>query len=61
MRVATFIGVLAIAGFCCLTAGASGEEAKIRVGAIDAVLTMPPDVEKPAGRAADRGLRIDRP
>ena len=47
MRVATFIGVLAIAGFCCLTAGASGEEAKIRVGNIDAVLTMPADVERP--------------
>ena len=29
------------------TAGASAEESEIRVGAIDAVLTTPPDVERP--------------
>jgi len=30
-----------------MTANASAEESKIRVGAIDAVLTIPPDVERP--------------
>ncbi len=32
---------------CGMAASASAEEAKIRVGAIDAVLTIPPDVERP--------------
>jgi uncharacterized protein len=47
MRVRTLIGALAVAGLCGMTASASGEEAKIRVGNIDAVLTTPPDVEHP--------------
>ena len=41
------IGALAILGLCGAMAGAGAEETKIRVGAIDAVLTTPPDVEKP--------------
>jgi len=32
---------------CGLTANAASEESKIRVGAIDAFLTVPPDVERP--------------
>ena len=40
---------------------ASAEETKIRVGAIDAVLTVPPDVERPACCTPDRRLRTDRP
>ncbi len=45
MRIRMVIAALAVVGFC--GAGASGEETKIRVGNIDAVLTMPPDVEHP--------------
>jgi alpha-beta hydrolase superfamily lysophospholipase len=41
------IGALVILGLCAAMASARAEEAKIRVGAIDAVLTTPPDVEKP--------------
>ncbi|HZE54993.1 MAG TPA: hypothetical protein VE111_17210 [Bradyrhizobium sp.] len=47
MRARRLIGALAILGFCGAMAGASGEEARIRNGNIDAVLTMPPDVERP--------------
>src|SRR6202051_1720570 len=47
MRARTVIGVLAILSLCGVTASARAEEAKIRVGAIDAVLTTPPDVERP--------------
>jgi uncharacterized protein len=47
MRLRMLIGALAIVGFSGAMAGASGEEAKIRVGNIDAVLTTPPDVEHP--------------
>ena len=47
MRVRIVIGALAILGFCGAIASARAEEAKIRVGAIDAVLTTPPDVERP--------------
>ena len=47
MRVRTLIGALAIVGFCGATPSASGEETRIRVGNIDAVLTTPPDVERP--------------
>jgi pimeloyl-ACP methyl ester carboxylesterase len=47
MRVRTLIGAFAVVSLCCMTASASGEEAKIRVGNIDAVLTTPPDVEHP--------------
>lgn len=41
------IGALAIVGLCAAMAGASAEETQIRVGNIDAVLTTPPDVERP--------------
>src|SRR5271169_3091815 len=47
MRVQALIGALAIAGFCGATTGARGEETKIRIGNIDAVLTTPADVERP--------------
>jgi uncharacterized protein len=47
MRVRTLIGALAIVSFCGATPGFCGEERKIRVGNIDAVLTTPPDVERP--------------
>jgi hypothetical protein len=43
----TFIGALAIVGLCAAMASASAEETQIRVGNIDAVLTTPPDVERP--------------
>lgn len=47
MRARTLLGALAIiVSFGAMT-GASGEEAKIRIGNIDAVLTTPPDVERP--------------
>jgi pimeloyl-ACP methyl ester carboxylesterase len=45
--IAALIGALAMPGLCAAMASARAEEAKIRVGAIDAVLTTPPDVEKP--------------
>jgi hypothetical protein len=61
MRVRTVIGAIAILGLAGMTASALAEESRIRVGAIDAVLTIPFDVERPAGCAADRGLRIYRP
>src|ERR1700692_412641 len=47
MRARTIIGALAVLGLCGVIAGARAEETKIRVGAIDAVLTTPPDVERP--------------
>ena len=47
MRARTIIGALALLGLLGIAAGASAEETKIRVGAIDAVLTTPPDVERP--------------
>jgi alpha-beta hydrolase superfamily lysophospholipase len=43
----TLIRALAIVGFCAAIASASGEETHIRIGNIDAVLTTPPDVERP--------------
>src|SRR6185312_6253360 len=43
----TFICALALLGLFGMTATASAEETKIRVGFIDAVLTVPPDVERP--------------
>ena len=43
----TLIGALAIVGLWATMASASGEETQIRVGNIDAVLTTPPDVERP--------------
>jgi uncharacterized protein len=47
MRAWIVIGALAVLGLCEVMASAHGEETKIRVGAIDAVLTTPPDVERP--------------
>jgi uncharacterized protein len=47
MRARTVIGVLALLSLCGVMASARAEETKIRVGAIDAVLTTPPDVERP--------------
>ena len=44
MRVPRILGLLAM---LCLMAGASAEESRIRVGAIDAVLTTPPNVDHP--------------
>jgi pimeloyl-ACP methyl ester carboxylesterase len=47
MRVCTLIRALAILGFFGAMTSASAEETSIRVGAIDAVLATPPDVERP--------------
>jgi uncharacterized protein len=47
MRIRTIIHALALFGFSSVIASASAEEAKIRVGAIDAVLAVPADVEQP--------------
>jgi len=47
MRTRTLIGALAILGLSGLAMTASADETKIRVGFIDAVLTVPPDVERP--------------
>jgi uncharacterized protein len=48
MRARTFIWALALLlGLFGMTATASAEETKTRVGFIDAVLTAPPDVERP--------------
>jgi uncharacterized protein len=47
MRARLIFGAIAIAGVLALPPRASAEETKIRVGAIDAVLTTPADVDKP--------------
>src|ERR1700728_3905306 len=47
MRARAFLCALAFFGVSGIAVGASGEESKIRVGAIDAVLTVPADVERP--------------
>jgi pimeloyl-ACP methyl ester carboxylesterase len=47
MRARDLIGALAILGLSGMTATASADESKIRVGLIEAVLTVPPDVERP--------------
>ncbi|WP_213775600.1 alpha/beta fold hydrolase [Bradyrhizobium sp. dw_78] len=47
MRVRTIALVLAAFGLSVMAIGASATESQIRVGAIDAVLTTPPDVERP--------------
>src|SRR5580698_1632102 len=47
MRAWTLIPALAILSLCGLVLNASADESKIRVGAIDAVLTIPADVERP--------------
>lgn len=47
MRAWNLICALAILGLFSMVVTAPAEEAKIRVGFIDAVLTVPPDVERP--------------
>jgi pimeloyl-ACP methyl ester carboxylesterase len=47
MRARTIITALAVLVLCGATTAAEAEETKIRVGAIDAVLTTPADVERP--------------
>jgi uncharacterized protein len=47
MRAATIAVTLATLGLFAAAANASAEETSVRVGAIDAVLTIPSDVEKP--------------
>jgi uncharacterized protein len=47
MRARILISALALLGLSGWAVGASAQETKIRVGAIDAVLTTPPDVEHP--------------
>src|SRR3984893_9661802 len=47
MRARTIIGALAVFGLFAMAVNASAEETGIRVGAIDAVLGIPPDVERP--------------
>jgi uncharacterized protein len=47
MRARTLIGALAILGLSGMAVTAAADESKIRVGFIDAVLTVPPDVERP--------------
>jgi pimeloyl-ACP methyl ester carboxylesterase len=47
MRARTIISALVILSLGGAIASARAEETKIRVGAIDAILTMPPDVERP--------------
>ena len=47
MRDGILICALAILGLFGMAATATADETKIRVGLIDAVLTVPPDVERP--------------
>jgi pimeloyl-ACP methyl ester carboxylesterase len=47
VRTPTLIAALAALGLCGMIAAASAQESKIRVGLIDAVLTVPPNVERP--------------
>jgi uncharacterized protein len=47
MRPRKIIAALAMLCFSAMTVSAFAEEAKIRVGAIDAVLTVPSEVERP--------------
>jgi hypothetical protein len=47
MRAKTIIAALAAFGLFAMTVNASADETRIRVGAIDAVLTVPSDVERP--------------
>jgi uncharacterized protein len=47
MRAWTIIGALAVFGLFAMAANASAEETQIRIGAIDAVLAVPSDVERP--------------
>ncbi len=47
MRARIVLGALALAGLLGIAERASAEESRIAVGAIDAVLTVPPGVERP--------------
>ena len=47
MRIRGLIGALAIINLCGTIACAFGEETRIRVGNLDAVLMTPPNVERP--------------
>ena len=47
MRKCGLFIALAVLGLCCAITNASAGENQIRVGNLDAVLTIPPDVEKP--------------
>src|SRR5580704_15523966 len=47
MRAKTIIAALVVFGLLAMAVNASAEETRIRVGAIDAVLTVPSDVERP--------------
>src|SRR3984885_1679959 len=47
MRARAFLCALAIFGLSGIVVDASADESKIRVGAIEAVLTVPADVERP--------------
>src|ERR1700731_3366539 len=47
MRARTIIGALAVFGLFAMAVNASAEETGIRVGNLDAVLGIPPDVERP--------------
>src|ERR1700722_16314304 len=47
MRAWNLIGALAVLGLSGMAATASAQESKIRVGLIDAVLTVPANVERP--------------
>jgi uncharacterized protein len=47
MRAPILIGALAILGLSSSAITATADESKIRVGFIEAVLTVPPDVERP--------------
>ena len=47
MRARAFLCALAIFGLSGIVVDASADESKIRVGAVDAVLTVPADVERP--------------
>lgn len=47
MNIGKTVSILAMLGLSLMAVGASAEESRIRVGAIDAVLTTPPDVERP--------------
>ncbi len=47
MRVQALIAALAIVSLCGTTTGACSDETKIRIGNIDAVLTVPANVDRP--------------
>jgi hypothetical protein len=47
MHAGTFVLMLAMAGLFAMAANADADESRIGVGAIEAVLSVPPDVEKP--------------